>query len=315
MRFLLRWQHVAPATQLKGRRGVREVVEQLQGFERPPAPGSEEVLPARVPATTGAWLDELCLSGEVAWAPPRAGRRGRGAASVPRGAAVASLLRDADRLRSARPALVSPRTRGARAAPAGEGAAATVLARLCARGALFLRELVADTGRLPIEVEEGLWDLVARGFVTADGFAGAAPARARHVVRRAALARRARRLRRGSARRAVRALVAGAAPSYNAEPRSTGTEALAEARAEQLLPRYGVVFRDLSRARDVRRPVARGARALRRLEARGTARGGRFVTGPVGEQYALPDAVDALRWTSAASIAPASASSSPPSIL
>ena len=303
MRFLLRWQHVAPATQLEGRRGLRAVVEQLQGFELAAGAWEDAVLPARVAGYRPEWLDELCFSGEVAWArlavrEPDPGTEGgeppapsgRGGLAPSRATPLAFALRDD------LPWLLAAARGDAVPLPPGEGAAATVLACLHARGALFLRELVADTGRLPIEVEEGLWDLVARGFVTADGFAGvrsllAGRGRASAGAR---VSRGARaRLRRGSARRAAEgrwSLVPPAAPA--AEP-----EALAEAVAEQLLARWGVVFRDLLARETLGLPWREVLWALRRMEARGTARGGRFVTGFVGEQYALPGAVDALRQT------------------
>jgi ATP-dependent helicase Lhr and Lhr-like helicase len=70
---------------------------------------------------------------------------------------------------------------------------------------------------------------------------------------------------------------------------------LAEAVAEQLLARWGVVFRDVIARETLAVPWRDVLWALRRMEARGTARGGRFVTGFTGEQYALPEAVDQLR--------------------
>jgi len=303
VRFLLRWQRVAPSTQLEGRRGLRAAVEQLQGFELAAGEWEDAVLPARVAGYRPEWLDELCFSGELAWArlavreaEPRgedgelAGPPGRGGLAPSRATPLSFALReDLPWL------LAAARGDAAPLAP-GEGATAAVLDCLRARGALFLRELVAETGRLPIEVEEGLWDLVSRGFVTADGFAGvrsllSGRGRATAGVRRMRGARA--RLRRGSAPRAAEgrwSLVPPAAPA--AEP-----DALAEAIAEQLLARWGVVFRDLLARETLALPWREVLWALRRMEARGTARGGRFVTGFVGEQYALPGAVEALRQT------------------
>ena len=298
MRFLLRWQHVAPGARREGRRGVHAVVEQLQGFELAAGSWEESILPARVAGYRGEWLDELCLSGEVAWArlavraPADGDAPGRGGAAPSRSTPLTLALReDLDLLLAA--------ARGdARPAPPGEGAAADVLARLRARGALFYRELVAETGRLPVEVEEGLWDLVSRGLVTADGFQSV----------RALLGARERwaRSRSHAARRGRRGRARGGPGGVGAEGRwallpqddpGLDRDALAEAAAEQLLARWGVVFRDLLARETLALPWRELQWALRRLEARGLIRGGRFVTGFTGEQFALPEAVDGLRRT------------------
>ena len=167
-----------------------------------------------------------------------------------------------------------------------------LLEALRARGALFHGELVAATRRLPVEVEQGLWDLVSRGLVAADGFESVrALLGARERERRG---RARERLRRGSRGRT------GAEGRWALLPPADlarDPDERAQAVAEQLLARWGVVFRDLL----VRETLAVSWReilwALRRLEARGAIRGGRFVTGFVGEQYALPGAVEALRRT------------------
>jgi ATP-dependent Lhr-like helicase len=291
VRFLLRWQHAAEHTQLEGRRGLLAVVEQLQGFELGAGAWEESVLPARVAGYRPEWLDELCLSGEIAWA--RLAPRGALAAADPdeeaepagRGGLVPSRATKLSFAARDDLAWLLAAARGdARPQEPGEGAARDLLECLRARGALFQQELVAHAGRLPIEVEEGLWDLVARGLVTADGFAGVrallgAREREKH-------ARHGRRVRRARAEGRW-ALVPEAEPS---EP-----EALAERVAGQLLARWGVVFRDLLARESLAVPWREILWALRRMEARGSVRGGRFVTGFVGEQYALPGALEALR--------------------
>ena len=184
----------------------------------------------------------------------------------------------------------------------GEGAARDVLECLRARGALFYRELVGATGRLRIEVEEGLWDLVSRGLVTADGFGSVRSL----LTARERWAKHAARLPRG---RRLRRQAGDGIPvegrwSLLPHPERSehalehpDVETLAEAVAEQLLARYGVVFRDLLAREALGLPWREVLWAFRRLEARGTVRGGRFVTGFVGEQYALPEAVELLRQT------------------
>jgi ATP-dependent Lhr-like helicase len=307
MRFLLRWQHVAPDTQVEGRRGVLAVIEQLQGVEVAAGSWEESVLPARVGAYRPEWLDDACLSGAVAWgrlttrpatgdtSPPEQQPAGRGGAVPSRATPLAFTLRDnlGWWLRASRGA----------SAPLlpGEGAARDVLEALRARGALFYDDLVAITGRLRVEVEEGLWDLVSRGLVTADGFGSVRAL----LTARERWAKRAARPRGGRLRRGARESVVGAEGRWSIftspEPLDAeggaDVETLAEAVAEQLLARYGVVFRDLAMRESLAVPWREVLRALRRMEARGTARGGRFVTGFVGEQYALPDAVEALRQT------------------
>ena len=144
-------------------------------------------------------------------------------------------------------------------------------------------------------MERGLWELVARGLVTADGFQAL-----RSLM---GPRRRANRRRRGSGR--FTHLSAGVAagrwallPSTNGETTNgepPAVEELAEAWAEQLLSRYGVIFRDVVQRENLSVPWREVLRALRRLEARGLVRGGRFVAGFYGEQYARPEAVEALR--------------------
>jgi ATP-dependent Lhr-like helicase len=289
VRFLLRWQHAAPHTQLEGRRGLLAVVEQLQGFELAAGAWEESVLPARVAAYRGEWLDDLCLSGEVAWArlAPRAAGEEEEAAPAGRGGLVPSRATPLSfTARDALPSLLAAARGEARPVEPGEGAARELLEGLRSRGALFQQELVAHAGRIPIEVEQGLWDLVARGLVTADGFAGV----------RALLGgkRRTGRLRPG--RRPVRGARAEGRWALVPEPeRGADPESLAERVATQVLARWGVVFRDLLARESLAVPWREVLWALRRMEARGSARGGRFVTGFVGEQYALPGAVEALR--------------------
>jgi ATP-dependent Lhr-like helicase len=291
MRFLLRWQHVAPGSRVGGRGGVLAIVEQLQGFEIPAGAWEEAVLPARVEDYRGEWLDASCLSGEVVWGrlnvkaedPDELPRRS--AATPSRATPVSFAVRaDLDWLLPAARGDLTP-------AEPGPGAGRDILECLRSRGALFGTELAAASGRLPTEVEEGLWDGVARGLITADGW---------HGVRTLLSSRRwaererhsRRRLRKG-ARPGVRAQ--GRWALFPSAPPASDPDALAEAVAEQLLARWGVVFRDLLVRESLALPWREVLWAFRRLEARGVIRGGRFVTGFAGEQYAAPEAADALR--------------------
>jgi ATP-dependent Lhr-like helicase len=165
-----------------------------------------------------------------------------------------------------------------------------VLEALLEHGALFQSDLITITGRLPTEIEEALWDAVARGLVTADGFG---TVRSLLFRRNLARASNRRRLRRGRV-----AVAARSAGRWSLLPGAIATEdpdELAEAVAEQLLARWGVVFRDLLARESLAVPWRELLWGLRRMEARGTIRGGRFVGGFAGEQYAHPDAVEVLR--------------------
>jgi ATP-dependent Lhr-like helicase len=312
MRFLLRWQHVTPDTRREGSRGVVAVVEQLQGFELAAGAWEKHIFPARVTGYRREWLDEACLDGGIAWGrlslrgepdevPRRAGlTSSRGL--TPAGALTAP--HDLAPSRGLTPSRATPVTltirddlgwllRAARGeycpAEPRPGRTADVLEALRAGGALFPPDLARLTGRLPAEVEEALWDGVARGLVTADGFRAI---RSLFGRRAAANAPGRRRLRHGSQLSSQTAgrwsLLPAAAPDCDPDE-------LAEAVAEQLAVRWGVVFRDLAVRENLAVPWREVLWALRRMEARGTVSGGRFVSGFSGEQFAHPDAVAMLR--------------------
>ncbi len=301
LRFLARWQHVAPGTRLHGARGLAEIVGQLEGFHAAAGAWEREILAARVADYEPALLDHLCLSGDVAW-----GRL-----------AVQAALDEAPRRRNA-PTRAAPVTlalredlasllaaQGGPPPPLGPSALALV-GVLAARGASFLPDLAAETGRLPGEVEQALWELVSAGFVTADGFGGlralVEPSPRGRPARRAGLAGGRWSLLRRTA--GVRTATSTQTSTSTTIPTATSTptttdldDALLERLARIYLRRYGVVFRDLL-ARESSPPPWRDLlRAYRALEARGSIRGGRFVAGFTGEQFALPEAVDALRAT------------------
>ena len=235
------------------------------------------------------WLDALCMSGDIAW-----GRLGTRHTSdgeevttrTSRATPIAVVLRnDLPWL------LQSARNDESAPTEPSEGATAAVLAELRRRGALFHSELATVVGSAEA-VEDALWDGVARGLITADGF-GAIRSLLRARQLKAVMPQPRRRLRRGASGRV------GADGRWCLLPQPGDVDdmdELAEAVAEQLLARWGVVFRDLVARESIGGlPWREVLYALRRMEARGTARGGRFVTGFTGEQYALPDAVDALR--------------------
>jgi ATP-dependent Lhr-like helicase len=281
MRFYLAWQHVAPGSQVAGREGLARVIGQLQGFEVAAGGWESHVLGARVRGYSPGWLDELCFAGEVSW-----GRLSeRKAQSGPTRATPIALV-----LRRDLPWLLAAR---ARAPDAAEGGAAlgptaqAVIEVLRARGASFFDELVQRTKEHPAEVEAALWQLVAAGRVTGDGFSGM-----RALIDRAA---REAVWHIGAFRGPAPLVVAGRWSELWSDAEPMDDAALLEALATQYLRRWGVVLRE-TLSREPHAPAWRElVRVYRRLELRGEIRGGRFVSGFVGEQFALPEAVDALR--------------------
>jgi ATP-dependent helicase Lhr and Lhr-like helicase len=287
MRWLLRWQHVAAGALVQGERATLDVLRQLQGFEIPANAWERQILGRRVADYDPKWLDQLCLTGAVGWGrlsphpatldDTAAGKRRVIPTSV---APITFFIREeADWMTSHRPEVEPSEARGL------SESARQVLDFLRQRGASFFADIVRGTGRLKAEVETGLWELVAGGLITADGFDN------------------------------LRSLIdpkrrAGQGNGRTARPRhSTGRWALlytdqaadrnraVEATCWMLLKRYGIVFRDLL-ARETNLPKWRELQmAFRRLEDRGEIRGGRFVDGFLGEQFALPVAVESLRAT------------------
>jgi ATP-dependent helicase Lhr and Lhr-like helicase len=257
MRFLTHWQHVAAEDQVKGGDGLAAVVEQLEGFELAAAAWEHDVLPARVADYSAEQLDRLCLSGQVAW-----GRLTPGSRTPLRTSPIALLLRQ----HAAHWGLASPD-------PGWLGSeAAAIRDALARKGASFFNELVNATGLLPAFVERGLAELAGAGVATADSFAGlrallAAPDKRRTLVE-----------------------TAGRWALLKNE-KSEDVEAI----ARTLLKRYGVVFRSMLQRESNLPPWRDLVRVYRRLEARGEVRGGRFIAGFGGEQFALPDAVGRLR--------------------
>jgi ATP-dependent Lhr-like helicase len=288
MRWLCEWQHVAQGTQAQGEAGLLEVLRQLQGFEAAASAWEPHMLARRVGDYDPTALDRLCVSGLVGWgrlsphpATIEAGEDRTGRRVTPTSVApVTFFIRDDAEWMATR------RAGAGEAEPTGAGLspnARDVLAHLASRGASFFSDIVRGTRHLQAEVEAALWELVAAGLVTADGFDN------------------------------LRALIdphrrAGHGTGRLARPRhSTGRWALlpaghdvdrsaaVESACWMLLRRYGVVFRELL-ARETNLPTWRDLLiAYRRLEDRGEIRGGRFVDHFVGEQFALPVAVESLR--------------------
>lgn len=283
MRWLLRWQHVAPGTQLVGDRGLLDALQQLQGIEIPANAWERHVLSARVREYDGAALDQLCLMGTLGW--------GRLSPHP------ATLEDSTGRMRRIVPTSVAPITFFLREERdwmqprkhsddvENERGLSThgreVLEHLRRRGASFLPEIVRGVAKSKAEVETALWELVAAGFVTGDGFENL---RSLIDKRKAPSPIRPTRPRHASGRWSL--LYGGDEIAH---------ERHIEATCWMLLRRYGIVFRELL-ARETSVPRWRELQiGFRRLEDRGEIRGGRFVQGFVGEQFAMPIAVDSVR--------------------
>jgi ATP-dependent Lhr-like helicase len=290
MRFLLRWQHLTPDSKLSGKMGVRQAIARLEGFEAAASAWERDLLASRLNDYRPSWLDELCLAGEVAWArlTPRKVTSSSTSATATRLTPVSLVLRpDLQSLLSG--------VRGAAGETGGPraGAAAEIIELLRQRGALFFDEIVNGTRRLRSDVERGLRELIAWGLVTSDGFQGL-----RQLAGRTSPSGRRREQ---TSNYTAGGFFAGSGPAgrWALVPATVAVDdqdELSEATARILLHRYGVVFRDLYPRESFTVPWRDVLRALRRLEARGIVRGGRFVSGFNGEQYALPEAVDSLRW-------------------
>jgi ATP-dependent helicase Lhr and Lhr-like helicase len=304
LRWLLNWQHLAPQTQLSGEEGVLEALQQLEGFEAPAVEWERTLLPARVANYDPRWLDALCLSGAVGWgrvSPHPAwfsGDRpaGDGAARprrvIPTSAAPITFYvrASADWLPHA---LARQSVEESKLAAALSPAALQVRALLQQRGACFSNDIQRIANLTRPQTQHALWELATAGLAAADGFD---QLRAVMDPRRKSATTEAstkRPTRSSAGRWSLFSEELHAAPTPIEQARRT--DAALESFARMLLARYGILFRDLL-VRESNAPKWRDLLGiLRRLEARGEVRGGRFVTGFGGEQFALPQAVDSLR--------------------
>jgi ATP-dependent Lhr-like helicase len=325
MRFLTRHHGLLAGSKRAGASGLFETLAMLQGLDLPAVVWERDVLPARIEKYRPEWLDELCLTGEIGWGrlypTKRIPDRSRPIASLTRVVPVGLFLRTDLAWLEASAGETDVQTLSS---PARQ-----VYDLLAAHGAMFAADLLSATRMLPAQLNDVLGELVAQGLVTADGFAGlralvaarsaneeSSHSRPRLVRRRAPLS--------GSGRWSLwRRSVAGRSPANeDKETRSKGDKEnnspsllvslspplsgvndsapesahdIASEWAWQLLRRWGVVFRDLLEREPGAPRWFEVLQVLRRLEARGEIRGGRFISGVAGEQFALGDTVKLLR--------------------
>lgn len=317
IRFLARHHGLSAGNHRAGTNGLYEAVAQLQGLDLPAVAWERDILPARIDEYRPELLDELCLTGEVGWgrlyAPPRNPDKSRPMASLTRVAPISLFLReDAIWLTSRgtipdREGLSSP--------------AVHVLEVLHQRGATFTADLLRATQMLPSQMDDVLGELVTRGWITADGFAGLRTLIAEKSTRGRAAAHH-----RGERRRTTMTALgrwalrvpyttsetpidtsqippSAAVSTASSENPATSPPAVSTSRtasvtedwAWQLMRRWGVVFRDLIYREEGAPTWFELLQVLRRLEARGEIRGGRFISGVGGEQFALADTIQQLR--------------------
>jgi ATP-dependent helicase Lhr and Lhr-like helicase len=295
LRFLFDWQRVGAASRMQGPDAVAAILAQLEGFEAPAGAWETEVLPARMVEYEPAWLDEHCLAGRIVWSrlATRAGDALRGAAPV-RATPIALLSRRNVRHWSGFASSAEP--------PQLTAKARQTMELIQQHGASFFDEIVEGTRLLPTQVEEALAELVAVGLVNSDSFGGLRALLVPSDRRRpAGNARRRRRIaifgmqdagRWAVTKRVLRPDADGGSPAAS---RSIEMEAV-EHICRTLLRRWGVVFwKLLEREADWLPPWRDLLMCLRKLEARGEIRGGRFISGFSGEQFAVPEAIGLLR--------------------
>ena len=306
MRFLLDYHHLTPESTVRGRPGLTKILEQLQGLDLPAGSWESQIIQKRLPDYNPMWLDELCYRGELAWlrlTPPNTPAKAN--TMAPRKATPITLVFRED----LHWLLAAARTNSPE--PPEAGPVQEIAELLATQGASFLPDLADATHRLPDDIERALWNGVALGLFTADGFA-AVRALLNRTSRRPTRHRPGQNLRsqalRTRAMRMNRAVGNGASRETHAapgrwslvqHPEQFPSDDLAEAVAQQLLACWGIVYRSLAHhpASPTAVPWRDILKALRRFEDRGIVRGGRFVAGQSGEQFALPAAADQLQTT------------------
>lgn len=304
LRFLFVWQKVAPDQRLEGPESVAAVLDQLEGFEAPAGSWESEILPARVTDYDPAWLDALCVSGKLTWlrlSPPRLSAEKVSNSAPVRSTPIVLLNRRS----------VQTWSRGFAVAGESNGAqlatnTAAVYEYLKDHGASFFVDIITGTNLLPSMVEQGLGELVFRGLVSADSFIGLralitplSKTTHREVAKRTRKGKPFYSMDDAGRWVRLRQEPPAAAPAPTGRNGSNRPQQIdrdtIETIARKLLQRYGVVFRKILDRESINVPWRDLLRVYRRLEARGEIRGGRFVGGFSGEQFASTEAVQLLR--------------------
>ena len=300
MRFLFVWQKVAPDHKVEGPQSVAAILDQLEGFEAPAGSWESEILPARVGDYDPAWLDALCVSGKLTWlrlSPPRLAPEKTGSSAPVRSTPIVFLHRK--NVPTWNRAYPLPNESNGTQLNTNTRA---VYEYLKEHGASFFNDMVSGTNLLASMVEEALGELVFRGLVTADSFTGLralitplSKTTQREVERRRRRKKAVYSMDDAGRWVRLRREVPPASTNHPANGNQSIDRENIEAVAQKLLARYGVIFRKLLDRESISIPWRDLLRVLRRLEARGEIRGGRFVGGFSGEQFATAEAVQLLR--------------------
>ncbi|WP_423372999.1 Lhr family helicase [Dyella acidisoli] len=296
MRFLLEWQHATAGTKLSGPDALSAVLHQMEGYEAAAGAWESELLASRIEDYSSRWLDELCRAGRIGWNRLRSG----GGSGGPVRATPIVLLP-----RRQLPIWTSLADRNQEQETLLSSRAQAVADALAAHGALFFDELIDAAHLLRTELEDALGELVSAGRVTSDSFAGLRALLTPAAKRESPRHRRVRRHtlseiedagRWSVVRRISPSPLRGEGRGEGPTSREISQDETTEHIARVLLRRYGVVFWKLLEREAAWLPSWRELlRVYHRLEARGEIRGGRFVEGLVGEQFALPEAIAHLR--------------------
>lgn len=290
MRFLFSWQHVDPAERLEGQEALNVVLNQLEGFEAAAAAWESDILPARIADYDFTWLDFACLSGRTAWGRFRVNSSGRGPVkSTPIMLVQRTNLETWKHFSDAPKEILNSLSHMTK----------KVYEFLTERGASFYHDIVEKAGILKSQAEEAIAELVALGIVTSDSFTGLRALLVPAKYKLSSAHERGKKQAPFTMDQAGRwGLLLdnshGSTPlTMMATPSTNASEF--EFIARLLLRRYGIVFRKLAEREAISPPWRELAKIYRKLEARGEIRGGRFVEGVWGEQFALPEAVTKLR--------------------
>lgn len=285
MRFLFQWQHVAPSSQLEGPDALQQVLNQLEGIEVAAGAWESDILPTRVKDYDYLWLDVLCLSGKIQWGKFRLN-------GIAKDSKTTSPIKTTPISIVKRSSITYWQLMGYK--PNYSNTKLSLVAKKVFNaikngGASFFDDVMEHTGLLKIEVENAISELVSVGMVTSDSYTGL----------RSLLVPQKYKTEGSRRRRQALNFSMEEAGRWSALPAIKEEKSIDNKSIEQfariLLNRYGVVFRRLIEKENYSPPWRDLVRVLRTMEARGEIRGGRFVSGVWGEQYALDEAIPLLR--------------------
>ena len=284
--FLTHWQHLIGGTRLHGREGLVELIDMLQGYDAAAGSWESEIIPARMTSYLPTWIDELSHGGVVTWGRLRTPEKEEdtlSSAGMTKSAPIALMIRGDVGW------LLPPDRPDAK--PFMRGNAQTVYETIVNNGAMFLSELRLRTNLPETHIEEALGELAHLGLIHADGFGAVRP----YLTKQRSKTPAFRGLSRKFTMRPSLTEGSGRWSLFPPPVQPLEREAALEEWARLLLKRYGIIFKDMLKRESAAPSFYELAPSLRIMEARGEIRGGRFVAGAFGEQFALPEAVEKMR--------------------